>query len=1631
MWFRRRRASSRLARTSQSTRSSRSPRSLWRRWLRIAVWTLASLLVLLVLVLLFARTLVGPLAVTIAEYQLARQLGGEWRIGTVERLSLRGVTLRDIEQVSADPQGKFQHFSAESLRIDIRARDLVRDPLRAMRTGSAHNVQLHLDLGRQWWRPPEIAAAARARRGDDHQRKDPLEILQRFHPDLQIDLQGSVQIDGIKGIGDGHPLRAAVHAQWHQGQVQVDELQANIGQGSASLAGVSWSPREGVTNVRQAAIEGVRIGPWPRWDPGAFSADIHLQGGWIVLDGWAAGPAVSGHLSVLVDRRLGTAPWGDLVTQLRLEGTAQLPKPGVGAVEVTARSHGRIGYLHSRVEVSGEALDWPGVPRTDIGIALSGSGQHVDLEHLTIRGEDVDLDLSGMLRGSWHTDGSWSVRSSDQGSQLIEASGDRYGIHEADVVLYGLPVATLRSLVPFLADQQATATLMLRILDQGRRLRSHIHLDDVVSSNGGGSTRHQRMHLRLQGDGDGVRAKLSSQLDQVVRRLDGQLSSSQPFQASWEWFTAVPDMQVDGGVELEDGDLTQLRTFFPDLGTVRGMASGSLSLTGPLVALVWEGSLSLRDGGMNIGNGLPPLTEVDGDVTFAASHIMVDRLEGRMGRAPVYFAGTWSLDSARQHDIQIEGRQALLVETPDFRLRADLDLRLQGFPGKMALSGDIGITDMLYSEPFQWMSVTAGGGVDDPFTQLFAIDIEPWRSMTLDVSVRDGSIHDPQARVRGVQLANNLVRSRLLLDLHIRGTGAVPEPQGTISGFSGNILLPFTSYVIDQVIITFPDNEPFDPFIEASLRARMAGYTVRMQLSGRVRDPRLTVNTTPGLTPEEAFVLATTGLPPAEAGGESQSAALAVALPFVARQLRQAIFGPPDPDAPPTQLDRLALVLDEERSESGVSSARVEVYLWPRWYAFVERDKFEEFNAGLLFRRTIGQAPEDPLAHYGDERVRSLPYDWHFAVVDDVSDWQPGERRLRRILRRHRRGFDASDGDLLHAADAVSSIRSALQQHGHAHAAVELSTPPGQSRADGDVTFRLAPGPRWRWGEFHVSGAPGRQEEAIRGIVAAHLDGRDQPFTQGALRAVRTEVTQQLQLDGYASVQVQVEHEALPEGGGRVGATVEIVAGQRYLFARPTLSGIDDLSDDIQQQLHAIADALTGQPWLPRSAIATRASLTGRLQDAGHYRAQVHVDMDQPGDQSEEVQLAFSIEPGPQMSVSAVSLHGLSRTQEGYARHRLQLQAGDSLQRSAVHDGMNRMRSTIPLRRLTMQVEDDPDDPSQGHVHILMEEAPSRHFDLHLGYGSWEGVRGGMSYTDDNLFGRGRQWTVGGDASEKHYQAHTSITDFDLLGGDRRLTLSADAGYREHPSFTQTRFSAGPQAVIPLTERQTLIANYRLSLERTTEVRVALTPEDLDRSRLRVAVVDLQWDFQGLDDPWNPRRGWRLELGTGVADRLVGSQVPFVELRARSGVVTRLWGDDLTLAVLVSGITRQPTDGSDSLPISQRLFLGGANSVRSFGTDRLGPGERGNPAGGLTATFAQAELRYRLLGELYAAAFYDIGSVSPDPFDMSEEFGQGVGGGIRYLLPVGPVRLDAAYNPGDRLASKRPWAVHFALGFTF
>jgi len=125
-------------------------------------------------------------------------------------------------------------------------------------------------------------------------------------------------------------------------------------------------------------------------------------------------------------------------------------------------------------------------------------------------------------------------------------------------------------------------------------------------------------------------------------------------------------------------------------------------------------------------------------------------------------------------------------------------------------------------------------------------------------------------------------------------------------------------------------------------------------------------------------------------------------------------------------------------------------------------------------------------------------------------------------------------------------------------------------------------------------------------------------------------------------------------------------------------------------------------------------------------------------------------------------------------------------------------------------------------------------------------------------------------------------------------------------------------------------------------------------------------------------------------------------------------------------------DEPTTLPIDERFLHGGATTVRSFGERTLGPHDpKGNPVGGEFFTVFNIEYTFPIYGELQGALFFDAGNLLP----TSEEPGldnmrYGLGGGLRYKLPIGPIRLDYGWNP-DRQPGEDFGAFHFSFGFAF
>jgi outer membrane protein insertion porin family len=338
--------------------------------------------------------------------------------------------------------------------------------------------------------------------------------------------------------------------------------------------------------------------------------------------------------------------------------------------------------------------------------------------------------------------------------------------------------------------------------------------------------------------------------------------------------------------------------------------------------------------------------------------------------------------------------------------------------------------------------------------------------------------------------------------------------------------------------------------------------------------------------------------------------------------------------------------------------------------------------------------------------------------------------------------------------------------------------------------------------------------------------------------------------------------------------------------------------------------------------------------------------------------------------------------------------------------------------------------PDKIVINIDVREKATGIFSIGAGYGSLDGVFGTIDISQRNLFGRG--WEVFaririGTESQLGLLGFTEPYLFDIP-----LSAGFDVynTNREYDDFDEERLGGDVRANYPVGDFLRLYGTYRLENVDITDI-AADAPQDLRKEegeRLN-SVIEFSLVRDTRDVFFETSRGGRQALSVSFAG--LGGDTQYYKLVAEAsqfiplpwyGLIWSVRG----LAGYVSGW------GGQDVPIFERFFLGGANSLRGQRTRSVGPKDSaGNVIGGDTEILFSTELLIPLIPRLRLAVFFDVGNAYGygtdfDPTDVRK----GIGVGVRFASPFGPLRLDYGYNL-DRQGDEKTGYVHFSVGSTF
>lgn len=314
-------------------------------------------------------------------------------------------------------------------------------------------------------------------------------------------------------------------------------------------------------------------------------------------------------------------------------------------------------------------------------------------------------------------------------------------------------------------------------------------------------------------------------------------------------------------------------------------------------------------------------------------------------------------------------------------------------------------------------------------------------------------------------------------------------------------------------------------------------------------------------------------------------------------------------------------------------------------------------------------------------------------------------------------------------------------------------------------------------------------------------------------------------------------------------------------------------------------------------------------------------------------------------------------------------------------------------------------------IDVRLEAKPKHRYTFGIGFGTDTGARASVGRETRYINDRGHRLSAELQVSQIGTRVATRYTIPLRQPWRERLELDASLDDKEIGDNRSRQLELGGTRVTTTGGWQRSLS---LAFQRSRdEIDDVVTTRDL-------VMPGIEFARRSYDDLIYASRGYRFTLGVRGGSATLGSDVSFLRLRVAGSFVRRLWDGGRLISRAELGRVR--VEEFDDLPLSQRFFAGGDQSVRGFAFESLGPENAdGDVIGGTYLAVGSVELEQLIAGNWGAAVFVDAGNAAnSSDFDLRTSAGVG----LRYRSPVGVIRVDIAKaTDGDESAR-----LHLGLG---
>ncbi len=516
--------------------------------------------------------------------------------------------------------------------------------------------------------------------------------------------------------------------------------------------------------------------------------------------------------------------------------------------------------------------------------------------------------------------------------------------------------------------------------------------------------------------------------------------------------------------------------------------------------------------------------------------------------------------------------------------------------------------------------------------------------------------------------------------------------------------------------------------------------------------------------------------------------------------------------------------------------------------------------------------------------------------------------------------------------------------------------------------------------------------------------------------------------NGFIKAQIVDHAVLLSEDKKWFYVTIALSEGEQYAFGSLEVKGdILTTKEDLASKVKMKAGEVFNRSRLS-SGIEAIAEVYG---DRGYayvdIRPSTKIDPDK-----KIVDIALDIKKNELVYIEKIDITGNTRTRDKVIRRELEIEEGGLFSSSEIKRSRNNLKrlgffDDVNISRLQAGV------PDRLNLNVDVKERPTGSISMGLGYSSVDKLIGTASISQSNFMGTGIKLDISGTVSASSSKYLIGFTEPWLF--DRPISAGFDVydTDKEYLDFTLFKQGFDVRFGFPITERYTRgYVTYKLEDVLITDVDDdASTYIQEQEGETIESSVKITVKRDTRDDAFFPKEGSVVSGSLELAGGPLGGTSWFVKYEADAVKYFSLPLD--TTFSARGSLGRVQSYGGRDVPIYEKYFLGGINTIRGFETRSIGPKDpdTDDVLGGTTMMIANLEFLFPLMPKqnVRGLLFVDAGNSYDGPIDFSR-IRSSAGFGIRWFSPLGPLRLELGFNlDPEEGESSQQW--DFAIGTIF